>query len=69
MVLAGQTLSPAGHCQATGKRATLRALRVVNVQPRQQVGPIVPGPWAKAGPALCPHFFNFQFLLHFQKIM
>jgi hypothetical protein len=32
-----------------------------------QTKPTVPGPWAKASPAMWPRFLNFQFLLHFQK--
>jgi hypothetical protein len=64
-----------------GRRRVRHPARVcvVTAQPRRatsagrngsRAGPTVPGPWAKAGPALCPCFFlNFQFLLHFQKFI
>jgi hypothetical protein len=71
MVLAGKTLSPAGHRRAADERATTHALRVVTM-PACQNGswarPTVLGLMLKCWPSTVRRFF-FDFCLLFQKIV
>jgi hypothetical protein len=70
MVLAGKTLSPAGHRRATDEHATTRALRMVTT-PAGQNGswarPTVLGLGLKCWPSTVRRFFYFCLL--FQKIV